>query len=96
MASMKDKPVNKNWLGLFKIKPITSLLTSDEQFEFFMKLGEKMKHLQPVSPEVLLQAENNRVLYESKLLEMKNLTQDSTIKEVDKPSLIHHVGIEAK
>ena len=96
MASMKDKPVNNNRLGLFKIKPITSLLTSDEQFEFVMKLGEKVKHLEPVPPDVLLQAENNRVLYDSKLLEMKNLTQDSTIKEVDKPSLIHRVGIEAK
>ena len=68
MMSKKEKSVDKNRLGLFKIKPIASFLTSDDQFEFMIKLGEKVKHLQPVPPEVILEAENDRLLYESKLL----------------------------
>ena len=87
---------NRNMLGLFKIKPISSFLTSDDQFEFVMNLGENVKHLQPVPPEVLQDAENDKIMYESKLLQMKNLTLDTTVKDVDKPSLIHHIGIEAK
>ena len=104
--SMKDKSSNnsdsslpkgnRNMLGLFKIKPIASFLTSDNQFEFVMNLGENVKHLQPVPPEVLQDAENDKIMYESKLLQMKILTLDTTVKDVDKPSLIHHIGIEAK
>ena len=75
--------VNKNRLGLFKIKPIVLFRVSDDQFQFVMKLGEKVKHLQPLPPEVLQKAENDRVFYKRKLLDMKILTLDTTVKDMD-------------
>ena len=100
----KDKDViiskicrtKENKLGLFHVKPITSLLCSDDQFKFFIELGEIIKYLLLLNSKAVVEAENTKVEYEYTLNKMKEITQNTNMDDKERETLIHNTGLEAK
>ena len=102
MPTSKKRPqeniskTNENKLGFFRIKPITSLLCSDEQFQFVIELGKKIKHLLPANSEAVLEAENAKIAYQGKINMMKEIADNADMDSTEKESLIYSTGLEAK
>ena len=95
-SASKDNTPKINRLGFFKLKPIASLLTSDEQFKYVIELGERVKHLLPVRSEIVMEAKNTKLEYENKIKAMKELSQNTSMNDKEKRSLINSMGMEAE
>ena len=96
LLSQKKAITKENKLGLFRVKPIASLLCSDDQFVFFLKLGKRIKYLLPVDSKAVTEAENAKLEHQYKLKKMKEITHDAGIDINEKEALIYNTGLEAK
>ena len=61
----------QNKLGFFASIPIASLLPEDEEFRYILDMGERMKHLLPISTNLHNDAKRNEEEYHSKLKKVK-------------------------
>lgn len=90
------KKHKQNKLEFIAIKPITSLLPEDEQFRYILDMGERMKHLLPISTNLHNDAKRNEEEYHSKLKKMKVIAEDADIDDSVKSHTIRQISLEAK
>ena len=61
-----------------------------------IELGERVKHLLPVRSEIVMEAKNTKLEYENKIKAMKELSQNISMNDKEKRTLINSMGMEAE
>ena len=83
-------------IQFFPLRPIKSLLISDPEFQYVIKLGKNMQHLLPVNPDVIEEVHNAKKEHEDKLNYMKDIASTTNLDEEEREILLHKTGLEAK
>ena len=97
--STTDKGVldpSQKRIQFFPLRPIKSLLISDPEFKYVIKLGKNMQHLLPVNPDVIEEVHNAKKEHEDKLNQMKDITSNTNLDEKIREILLHKTGLEGK
>ena len=85
-----------NKLSFFPLKAISKLLPTDDEFVFVTDLGEKLKHIVPVSKEMNESNRTNEEEHKRLIEQMELISIDNTVTEQVKMAKITELSALAK